>query len=107
MGWFKNLTKFVAKVDRALSPQHKFVQDKITDQVFRGNQEAALNTAHGVGVGVLDFFYPGLGSALNATDQYQDGNYKGGNLSLVSAGFQSNDPRNGVKIYVRLYRCGI
>lgn len=89
MGWFKNLTKFVAKVDRALSPQHKFVQDKITAQVFHGNDQAALNTAHGLGVGVLDFFYPGLGSALNATDQYQDGNYKGGNLSLVSAGFQS------------------
>lgn len=88
MGWFKNLTKFVARVDRALSPQHKFVQDKITEKVFHGNQQAALNTGHAIGVSVVDYFFPGVGSALNATDQYQDGNYKGGNLSLVSASFQ-------------------
>lgn len=89
MGWFKNLTAAVARLDRATNPIHKAVQNQITNKVFDGNQEAALNTGHSIGVGVLDYFFPGLGSALNATDQYQDGNYKGGNRSLISAGFQS------------------
>jgi hypothetical protein len=88
MGWFKNITKFVAKVDRAINPQHKYVQDQITEKVFHGDQMAALNTGHAIGVGVVDYFFPGVGSALNATDQYQDKNYKGARISLVSAVFQ-------------------
>jgi hypothetical protein len=100
MGWFKSLTKAVARLDRATNPIHKAFQDKATDQLFGGNQEKAISVVHGVGVTVLDivgavFGYPGVGSALNGTDQLQDGNTKGAIMSFASAAVQvGSSPNN-------------
>lgn len=93
MGWFKQLTKAVARLDRATSPIHKAFQDKVTEKYFGGSNERAISVVHSVGVTVLDivgavFGYPGAGSALNGTDQLQDGNTKGAILSFASAAVQ-------------------
>lgn len=99
MGWFKSLTKAVARVDRATNPIHKAFQDKLTKKYFDGNNEKALAVVHGVGVTVLDivggvFGYPGAGSFLNGTDQAQDGNTKGAIMSFASAAVQVGGSTN-------------
>jgi hypothetical protein len=99
MGWFKSLTKAVARLDRATNPIHKAFQDKATDRLFGGNQDKAISVVHSVGVTVLDivgavFGYPGAGSLLNGTDQAQDGNYKGAVMSFASAAVQAGASSN-------------
>lgn len=99
MGWFKQLTKAVARLDRATNPIHKAFQDQATKQYFGGNQEKAISVVHSAGVTVLDivggiFGYPGVGSALNGTDQLQDGNTKGAVMSFASAAIQVGGASN-------------
>jgi len=99
MGWFKKLGFATMRFERATNPAVRYYQDYATEHFFGGNQVKAAHAGHSLGVTALDivgslFGYPGIGSALNGTDQLQDGNTKGAVISFASAAVQAGASSN-------------
>ena len=79
MGWLNALTGWIDPLKDKIDPLDSYVQTSLL-----GNQDVQNKVLPTIGTTVLDYFYPGAGAALRASNDASEGNWTGAGINALA-----------------------